>query len=239
MSQLVGTEVCIRFNVQLLLSATYLLPLRSPLLSYFHPETIQLGLDQVSTVVPSAVGGRRGRLVTQDLLNPLVELGVKLGQHVESLDVLVNLLRLGSSKLVCQLSCPMATGKMTYNTGRDVLVRDSPSKSQVAHVTSELFGNLGQFPDLLELSLALFALEELGLVGRSALDIDGESRSFGESIIVFTSKDTLLQWGPDGAIHQFDFLLFDRQQTVTDLPYPSHRQSGSYSVSKLSRCNIE
>jgi hypothetical protein len=107
-SQLVGTEVCIRFHVQLLLSATYLLLLRYPLLSYFHPETNELCLDQVSTVVPSAVSGRRGRLVTQDLLNPLVELGVKLGQHVESLDVLVNLLRLGSSKLDCQSSCSIS-----------------------------------------------------------------------------------------------------------------------------------
>lgn len=68
---------------------------------------------------------------------------------------------------------------MTYDTGGDVLVGDSPSKSQVAHVCTQLFGNLGQLPDLLELRLALLALEELGFFGRSALDIDGESGSLG------------------------------------------------------------
>jgi len=57
-------------------------------------------LDEVTLLVPSAVSGRRGGLVTQDLLDPLVQLCVDLGQHVESLDILVNLFRLGSSKLM-------------------------------------------------------------------------------------------------------------------------------------------
>jgi hypothetical protein len=96
----------------------------------------------------------------------------------------------------------------THNTGRDVLVRDSPSKSQVAHVSTELLGNLGQFPDLLELGFTLLASQELGLVGRSALDIDGESGSLGQTIVVLAGKDTLLERGPDGA---------GNQQRVTDL----------------------
>ena len=56
-------------------------------------------LDKVTLLVPSAVSGRRGGLVTQDLLNPLVELGVEFRQDLESLDILVNLFRLGSSEL--------------------------------------------------------------------------------------------------------------------------------------------
>ena len=67
----------------------------------------------------------------------------------------------------------------THDTSRNVLVGDSPSKSQVAHVCTQLFGNFGQLPDLLKLSLALLALEELGFFGRSALDVDGESGPFG------------------------------------------------------------
>jgi hypothetical protein len=72
----------------------YLLPplMVIPLLQYLH-------LDEVTLLVPSAVSSRRGRLVTQDLLDPLVELGVELGQDLESLDILVNLFRLGSSEL--------------------------------------------------------------------------------------------------------------------------------------------
>jgi len=57
-------------------------------------------LDEVALLVPSAVSGRRGGLVTQDLLDPLVELGVEFRQDLESLDILVNLFRLGSSKLI-------------------------------------------------------------------------------------------------------------------------------------------
>ena len=56
-------------------------------------------------------------------------------------------------------------GRYTYDTGGHVLIGDSPSKSQVAHVCTQFFGDLGQFPDLLELSLALVTLEELGLLG--------------------------------------------------------------------------
>jgi hypothetical protein len=130
-----------------------------------------------------------------------VELGVEFGEDLKSLDVLVNLFRLGSSKL--RVSTYLCRVEGTYNTGRDVLVGDSPSKSQVAHVCTQLFGDLGQLPDLLELSLALVALEELGLVGRSALDVDGESRSLGETVVVFTSKDTLLERRPDGADSQY------------------------------------
>jgi hypothetical protein len=77
-----------------------------PLLShiyYLHFHRIDfLSLDQVSSLVPSAVSGRRGRLVVQDLFDPLVQFGIDLGQHVESLDVLVDLLGLGSSKLIHQ-----------------------------------------------------------------------------------------------------------------------------------------
>lgn len=198
-----------------------------------------LRLDQVSTLIPSAVGGRRGRLVVQDLFDPLVKLGIDLGQHVESLDILVNLLGLGSSKLgLSALFFVLGKGpEKTHDTGRDVLVRDSPSKSQVAHVSTELFGDLGQFPDLLELGFTLVASQELGLVGRSALNVDGESRSLGQTIVVFASKNTLLERGPDGAFRQHG----QRDPSVKNPydPYPSHRQRGSYSVSKLSRCNIE
>jgi len=56
-------------------------------------------------------------------------------------------------------------GRYTYDTGGHVLVGDSPSKGQVAHVRTQLFRDLGQLPDLLELSLALVALKELGLLG--------------------------------------------------------------------------
>jgi hypothetical protein len=63
-----------------------------PVLHYLH-------LDEVTLLVPSTVSGRRGRLVTQDLLDPLVELSVEFRQDLESLDILVNLLRLGSSEL--------------------------------------------------------------------------------------------------------------------------------------------
>jgi hypothetical protein len=62
------------------------------LLQYLH-------LDEVTLLVPSTVSGRRGRFVAQDLLDPLVELSVEFRQDLESLDILVNLFRLGSSEL--------------------------------------------------------------------------------------------------------------------------------------------
>lgn len=61
-------------------------------------------LDKVTLLVPSAVSSRRGRLVTQDLLNPLVDLGINLGQNIESLDILVDLFRLGSSELLISIA---------------------------------------------------------------------------------------------------------------------------------------
>jgi hypothetical protein len=63
-----------------------------PLLQYLH-------LDEVTLLVPSAVSSRRSRLVTQDLLDPLVELGIEFRQDLESLDILVNLFGLGGSEL--------------------------------------------------------------------------------------------------------------------------------------------
>lgn len=89
---------------------------------------------------------------------------------------------------------------MTHDTSRDVLVRQCPSQREVAHVGAQLFGELGQFSDLLQLRLALVALEELGFFGRGALDIDGESGALGESVVVFAREDTLLEWRPDRAV---------------------------------------
>lgn len=89
--------------------------------------------------------------------------------------------------------------RWTHDTSRDVLVRDGPGEGEVAHVGAELFGELGQFPHFLELGLSGVALEEFGLFRRSALDVDGESRSLGQAVVVLAREYTLLERRPDGA----------------------------------------
>lgn len=75
-------------------------------------------LDEVTLLVPSAVSSRRGRLVTQDLLNPLVDLGINLGQDIKSLDVLVDLFRLGSSELFISITSFPKSGDPRYRWRR-------------------------------------------------------------------------------------------------------------------------
>ena len=84
----------------------------------FAPFYLYHRLDKVALLVPSAVSSRRGRLVTQDLLDPLVDLGINLGQNIESLDILVNLFRLGSSELLVSITSFFKSGDLRYRWRR-------------------------------------------------------------------------------------------------------------------------
>jgi hypothetical protein len=56
-------------------------------------------LNELSLLAQSSPSGTSSRLVAEDLLDPLVQLGVNLGQHIEGLDVLLNLFGLGRAEL--------------------------------------------------------------------------------------------------------------------------------------------
>ena len=145
------------------------------LFHYFinHPEASPLPV--------TAVGGRRGRLVLKDGLNLLHNLRSELVNKGQSLEVVLNLLDLGS----------------TENDSANVGVLGGPGEREVGSSGTETLSDLGQLAHLLDLGLALLGLEALdgaleeGLVG-------GEAGVLGNAVVVLAGEQAAGKRRPDG-----------------------------------------
>lgn len=138
----------------------------------------------------------RLRLVVKNLLNLLQDLRGELLKDIERLQVVDNLIGLGGTELMVNHSCSTMP-VITHNTSRDVLVDQSPGQSQVSGGRTKAFSDLGQFPDLLDLGLALGCVECLD-VARHHLLVGGVSTVLGDAIVVFTSQQTGVEGRPNG-----------------------------------------
>lgn len=125
--------------------------------------------------------GRSCWLVVKDLLDLLHRLVVELLQQLNSLAVVFDLLDLGR----------------TENDGADIGVLCGPSQGKLAHVSSETLRNLGQFLDLLNLSLALGLLQGLDGASEEVLVVC-EARALGNAVVVLAGEQAGGERRPDG-----------------------------------------
>lgn len=125
------------------------------------------------------------RLVVQDVLDQLHDVGRQLGQDVQRLQVVDDLLGLGS----------------TEDTGGDVFVLDDPGQGQVGHGAAErLFGQISQSLDLLDLGLAFGGFKLLDGFGEELL-VGSISGVFGDTVVVLAGQHARVQGGPRSGSH--------------------------------------
>jgi hypothetical protein len=82
------------------------------------------------------------------------------------------------------------------NYGRNVLVLAAPCESQLSRCAAQLLGDLRQLLDLLDLGLALLALQAFNLRLEKVFVV-GEAAVLGNALVVFTSEHTAVQRRPD------------------------------------------
>jgi len=140
-------------------------------------------LDKLASVASPAVGWWESGPVVEDLLDALLDFRSELLQGLDGVDVALDLLRLGGSE----------------DTSGHVGVRDRPCQSEVGHASAKLLGDLCQLSDLLELRFALLRLQSLGSSSGSTADVDVESGTFWDTVVVLAGEDTLVERGEDGA----------------------------------------
>lgn len=72
-----------------------------------------------------------------------------------------------------------------------------PGESKLCNSAAQLLGDLGEIADLLDLGLALLALQSLNGALEEAL-VGGEAAVFGDTIVVLASEKAGCKRGPDG-----------------------------------------
>lgn len=130
----------------------------------------------------------------QDTLDFFHNLVCELRKHLQSLAVVVNLRDLGRSedhrryvRAVTAVST-ILTPKSDYQT-EDFLLLRSPSKGELGSRALKAISDLAQLADLLELGLALLALQLLGLVTEEVL-VCGKPRILRNTLVVLASQET-------------------------------------------------
>jgi hypothetical protein len=76
------------------------------------------------------------------------------------------------------------------------LLLGSPRKRKLSSASTKTLGDLAQLPDLLQLRLAFFAVELLGLVTEEVL-VRGETRVLWDAFVILSCEDAGCKRAPD------------------------------------------
>lgn len=148
---------------------------------YFSYLDQKSKLNAFSSLPLTVVGSRRLRLVIKDLLNLLQNSIVDLLVKVQSLEVILELLNLGS----------------TQDNSADVRVLEGPGERELGDVSAETLGDFCELLDLLDLGLAGLGLELVDGPLEERL-VGGEAGIFGDAVVVLSGQKTAGKRGPDG-----------------------------------------
>jgi hypothetical protein len=92
------------------------------------------------------------------------------------------------------------------NNRRNIRILQAPSQSKGGGTPANLFGHLGEFPDLLDLGLSGVGLEFVAETFHEGIIFDGETGIIGDTIVVFPGEEARGKGGPDRGAVAVDFV---------------------------------